>query len=66
MKKATGGPAFPLPNTIGANGMFLRDYFAAQAMQGMITDPSWKGFVDSSMAAMAYEVADAMLAERGK
>ena len=76
MSNKTGGPAFPVPldtammanlgPSTGAMGMTLRDYFAAKAMQGILTDPSWKGFVETSMAAMAYEVADAMLAERNK
>ena len=34
----TGGPAFPLkePLTSDSEGMTLRDYFAAKAMQGMM------------------------------
>lgn len=61
-------PAFPLAYDDGnANfGMSIRDYFAAKAMQAMVTDPSWKGLISNSVAAMAYEVADAMIAERAK
>ena len=33
MNKETGGPAFP---TNLYNGMTLRDYFAAKAMQGLL------------------------------
>lgn len=38
MSKNNGGSAFPLPHgsetTSGSEGMTLRDYFAAKAMQG--------------------------------
>jgi hypothetical protein len=60
-----GGPAFPCHPGIENpkfDGMTLRDYFAARAMQGMITE--WLGdddFTEWSMAKIAYEVADAML-----
>jgi hypothetical protein len=45
--------------------MTLRDYFAAQAMQGFATNPDW-GFPDGAigMAVTAYAWADAMLKER--
>jgi hypothetical protein len=76
----TGGPAFPLPNHTKRwndlekryeqdEGMTLRDYFAAKAMQGML---SHHGAVqnkkqaenDAAGAARAYAVADAMLKAR--
>lgn len=46
----------------------LRDEFAAKAMQGMVSsevyaDGMWE---QSSIAEQAYEIADAMLATRGK
>lgn len=54
-------------------GMTLRDYFAAKAMQGMLantdaTDETLhrQGFLFPILAANAYELADAMLAERSK
>ena len=76
MSKDTGGPAFPvntanIPNAgacFAAEGVTVRDYFAAMAMQaylgsyenGHLTCP-----VDV-IAADAYDAADAMLAERNK
>ena len=64
MSDRTGGPAFPTHYTNQARGMTLRDYFAAKAMQGWIVsnvEASNKQFAEA-----AYEMADAMLAERGK
>jgi hypothetical protein len=46
------------------NGMTLRDYFAAKAMQGIVTDTGWMGNTVSTLAGMSYEVADAMMKER--
>lgn len=55
----TGGPAFPPSNPGYAQGMTLRDYFAAKAMQMLRSDlnPVWT-------AEKAYEMADAMLVAR--
>ena len=64
-------PAFPcqyeehLPTW---NGMTLRDYFAAKAMQGICNSRSHselKGHAIAS-AKVAYEMADAMLKARGE
>ena len=56
----TGGPAFPVGNV---NGMSLRDYFAAKAMQGLVSDPDL--VIDSAQVAqLAYVYADAMLQAR--
>ena len=82
-----GGPAFPRQPTRlvltsgesehyrGAEGMTLRDYFAAKAMQAQLTANSTQ-FVEAvkqrglllskAVAAVAYEIADAMLKERDK
>jgi len=61
-------PAFPHivdeKKYIYNEGMSLRDYFAAKAMQGMLSDP--KSGSQSIVARYAYEVADAMLEERKK
>jgi len=56
----TGGPAFPVG---GSNGMSLRDYFAAQAMQAILhqSDTFW-----IVAAPLAYQYADAMLEARNK
>lgn len=69
--KDNGGPAFPVPEheysrglTIGQQeGMTLRDYFAAKAMQGMQAG-DYKYRAD--LANDAYAMADAMLSERAK
>lgn len=59
----TGGPAFPWTGC-GEDGMTLRDYFAAKAMQGMLTRP---GSIDVNQDAdFAYKMADAMLAARSQ
>ena len=64
----TGGPAFPYVSehgTMGSNGMTLRDYFAAKAMQALVGEI----YVDTShtnMAKEAYLIADAMLVGRDK
>ena len=65
MSKQTGGPAFPVfPDTGGGHaaafqGMTLRDYFAAKAMQAMVNTQ----YFDTT-ARLAYERADAMLKAR--
>ena len=61
----TGGPAFPnvTPTRIYAEGMTLRDYFAAKAMQAILSNPEYTG-EDSGLAAQSYNVADAMLKAR--
>lgn len=79
-----GGPAFPqsvsLPSTpdfytsgTASVGMSLRDYFAAKALDGLLSKELFlRGAVlqdahmSSSISKSAYEVADAMLAERNK
>ena len=54
-----GGPAIPT----GSNyGMTLRDWFASQALIGMMAYNGTKGC--GYMAKVAYEYADAMLAAR--
>ena len=68
----TGGPAFPTPtHNLQNDGMTLRDYFAAKAMQGMLADPDTARTVqkarrklDEAVADMAYMFADAMLKAR--
>ena len=68
----TGGPAFPQtyfdkeynPYMIDTTGMTLRDYFAGKAMEALLVDPSWQGNTTGTAAAIAYEMADAMLKAR--
>jgi hypothetical protein len=73
-EKDTGGPAFPSKRRVQRDGyltteyepvggMTLRDYFAAKAMQGLLSDTSIKGAV-LEFAARSYVMADAMLAAR--
>ena len=49
-----------------AEGMTLRDYFAAAALQGMYANPHHHYNTHYMDAQEAYAVADAMLAQRGK
>lgn len=60
-----GGPAFPCetPNEI-FSGMTLRDYFAAKAMQTLIVETNLTSYAE--VVDHAYQMADAMLAERSK
>jgi hypothetical protein len=66
-------PAFPLHNhgsqTLGLHftGMTLRDYFAAKAMQALITAPNVRPMIeDGEVSWWAYKMADAMLKAREK
>lgn len=73
MSNKNGGPAFPLPEAAHpgafppdvAKGMTLRDYFAAKAMQGIISsgDADFGTEIDE-MAQGSYAMADAMLKAR--
>jgi hypothetical protein len=56
----TNSPAFP--DGLGKKGMTLRDYFAAQAMQGMIVDVVQPQY--DYIAETAYSIADAMMKAR--
>jgi hypothetical protein len=63
--KNTGGAAFPNSHFRNSNGMTLRDYFAAKAMQGFISDPDWRvDMMPEETARAAYHQADAMLKAR--
>ena len=71
-----GGPAFPVPSYVNVagethdvefQGMTLRDYFAAKAMQGELACQSVHGglWTDAEkLATYAYLMADAMLKAR--
>jgi hypothetical protein len=73
-----GGSAFPigaaethrdgsLERVSFYGGMTLRDYFAAKALQGYISDGAWRVDMNhASTARAAYHIADAMLEERNK
>ena len=80
----TGGPAFPTMrlSLIGdvvpdEEGMTLRDYFAAKAMESLCVMPQFVSGLDkaamnagvpfkAALAQHCYEMADAMLAARQK
>lgn len=77
MSKEFTQPAFPVPglqHDEDFNGMSLRDYFAAKAMQGMCANGDWVERMSARMSTSAthavsfaaYEVADAMLTARSK
>lgn len=74
-EKDTGGPAFPTdceesPFAKAHAGMTLRDYFAVQALQGMLAHSTryrsryshlhWHDAISQE----AYEIADSMLQAR--
>jgi len=60
-------PAFPRDHrSDGHNGMTLRDYFAAKAMQALLHNASYESDSWHMEAKAAYAIADAMLAERAK
>jgi hypothetical protein len=63
-----GGPAFPL-NASDAwggpvQGMSLRDWFAGQALAGLMAEPTDTPVATAKYARAAYIMADAMLKAR--
>lgn len=65
-----GGPAFPTTQYANGvspsghdQGMTLRDYFAAKAMQALVSIPNQSGS-EKDFAEVAYDMADAMLEAR--
>ena len=62
-----GGSAFPSKNPVDREfyyilrGMSMRDYFAARAMEGLLTDFDGD---DEELAHRSYMIADAMLEAR--
>jgi hypothetical protein len=89
-KRDDSGPAFPVPvaeihgiathsGEFGSEmlGMSLRDYFAGQALAGLLANVTYNqfsgtggnlcgGIANSDAAWQAYQLADAMIAERAK
>lgn len=66
-------PAFPMDHRFMLEGMSLRDWFAGQALAGIIGNSASGLAVGTShpdgnttVAVVAYVLADAMLAERAK
>jgi len=64
MKKSSNQSAFPSPtgNPMQDGSLTVRDYFAGQAISGLAPDTQ----SGQALAEWAYELADAMLAEREK
>lgn len=67
--RLTGGPAFPNEGFNGwgepDEGMTLRDYFAAKAMQSLLLAAKTSEHVDL-IGKGSYHLADAMLKARGE
>lgn len=68
MSKPDGGPAFP--STVNPStgdyindGMSLRDWFAGQALTGILASPDRSGSVQNRVE-LAWRIAGAMLQER--
>ena len=51
-------------NTPPIQEITLRDYFAASAMQGLLTTESVVDYSNKQIAIISYMVADAMIKER--
>ena len=77
MAKDNSDPAFPQFMGMATNpeGMTLRDYFAGQALAGMLADGERSKLLSSNVdddefaifcAGWSYILADAMIAERNK
>lgn len=67
MNNETGGPAFPFIDSASPlehSGMTLRDYFAAQAVEGICTNSALGNWSAKIIAREAYEIADAMMEAR--
>jgi hypothetical protein len=83
MEKDNGGNVFPVITDIvtftsdspgydikSSNGMSLRDYFAAQAIQGILSNSTVSaqplGWERMAMCETAYQIADEMLEAKDK
>lgn len=73
MEKGTGGPAFPVTFEGGSNngdapffheGMTLRDYFAGQALVGIVSNHIDHETMSAKVANICYRYADAMMEAR--
>ncbi len=72
-EKDNGGPAFPTQESSEYNGqrsqyaepgMTLRDYFAAKAMQGLMTNKMYDHDTPEMITQKAYDWADMILKAR--
>ena len=73
MTHETGGAAFPTiehwknefeQKVAASSGMTLRDWFAGQALAGLMANPNFDPDTDDDMAGHAYAQAEFMLEER--
>ena len=55
----------PIPNDVVEQGMDLRDYFAAKALQGLLNE-AHNDYSDQAITELAYSLADAMMEARKK
>jgi hypothetical protein len=64
-KKNDGGPAFPqhpIEGCYAPQGMTLRQYYAGQALNAVMTDPMRRGYSALLIAECVFEIADALIA----
>lgn len=68
MQKPTNPSAFPHDNYDGlaSNGLTLRDYFAARALEIIANSDTNLGWIKETGVQQAYQIADAMLEERAR
>ena len=59
-----GGAAFPVPYVTLHTGMTLRDWFAGQALAGLVFHNDYGAVSDKDIAKGAYKFADAMIEAR--
>lgn len=59
-----GGPAFPVPFEAFHQGATLLDYFAGQALSGMMLNTVEREGESTELAVRAYDQATAMVAEK--
>lgn len=70
MTDTTGGPAFPIENAISSNarpvcpGMTLLDYFAGQALAGVMSRGESDNWRESGIAEICYSHAYSLIQER--
>ena len=59
-------PKTELFETFAIQGMSMRDYFAAKALQGIVDSSVEAGLETTQIADSAYRIADAMMKARNK
>lgn len=58
-------PGYNFDTRSDMNGIFVRDYFAAKAMQGLLSGPI-AALGDRKLVPLCYEIADAMIKARSQ